>query len=63
MDGTDAITGVGAHRAVIHVMGDQCDESVVYIISRKINDIRAGARFTLWAEHSRLAKPEHVRRF
>jgi hypothetical protein len=50
-----------AQRAIIHVMGPQCGETVKEILDRKVADSR-GAEVTLWAEHSRLAKPEQVRR-
>lgn len=63
MERTDAKKAVDARRAIIHVMGDQCGESAEDIIMRKISDSRSrGAKLTLWAQHSRLAKPQHVRR-
>jgi hypothetical protein len=48
--------------SIIHVMGDQCGETAQEIIRRKIHDNENRyAKLTLWAQHSRLAKPDHVR--
>jgi hypothetical protein len=49
-----------ARYSIIHVMGDQTGEAANDILKRKRADAEKSG-MTLWAQHSRLAKPDHVR--
>jgi hypothetical protein len=53
---------LASRHAVLHVMGPRGGESAESIIRRKMEDFTVrGSAVTLWSQHSRLAKHEHIR--